>query len=167
MSISWDEYQLPALTAWLAEKTPLTHGEVLIATKDIEDNCFSGEISLRNKTFTVFASIETALSEISVNVAMGYIIALAYDKVEWKETPSHQILFDAHRIVCQSFLEFNEDFSQALEEHSDVIEAWYKAHINDQDPTTELTDTEDLVDVMSTSLFSANPDNTSKDYGSN
>lgn len=165
MAISWDENQLPALSSWIVEKLPLKHGELAVATMDIPPNCFAGTVDLEEKEFIVFASVESPIADITVNVFLGYMVALAYDRSGWKGLPSHEILFDCHRLVCQALLEFNEDFSKALEEHVDILEAWHETHAKDDSATTTV-DTDDLIDQMGTSLFVANPDD-SKKYGAN
>jgi hypothetical protein len=165
MGISWDENQLPALSSWIEEKLPLKEGEIAVATMDIPANCFAGSVDLQEKEFVVFANLECPLSDVTVNVFLGYIVALAYDRSGWVGLPPADVLFDCHRQVCQAMLEFNEEFSKALEEHADILEAWHKTHANDVSATTTV-DTDDLVDQMSSSLFVVNPDD-SKKYGAN
>ncbi len=167
MTISWDQNQLPALSAWIEEKLPLVEGEVAVATMDIPENCFAGSVDLEDKEFIVFTNPDSPLTDITMNVFLGYIVALAYDKSGWTGPPSHEILFDCHRQVCQVMLDFNEEFSRALEDHVDILEAWHQNHdATDSDSATTELDAEDLVDQMGTTLFLVNPDDSDK-YGVN
>lgn len=166
MSISWDENQLTALSSWVAEKLPLEKGEMAVVTMDMPPNCFAGTVNLPEKLFTVFANPEASLADITVNVLLGYIVALAYDRSGWDGVPSQDVLLDCHRLVCQSLLDFNEDFSKVLEEHVGILDSWHEHHVDDS-TTTEPVDANVLVDSMGQMLFAANPADTKKNYGSN
>ena len=163
MTISWDENQLTALAAWIEDKIPLTEGEVSITSVDVPENCFAGHIDLYSKEFTVFANIESPMSDISINVCLGYIVALAYDKSGWTTLPPLELLFDCHRQVCQTLLDLNEDFSRVLEEHVDVLEVWRTQQETEGGLEMNI-DVEGVAEEMSASLFVPDRD---KDYGSN
>jgi hypothetical protein len=164
MAISWDSNQLPALALFLETKLPLSQGEVVVLSMDIPPNCFAGQVDLSEKEFTVFSNIESPISDITMNVFLAYVVALAYDRSNWSGMPTHDVLFDCMRLVCKTMAEFNEDFSKSLEEHADILEAWHESHA--PDGTTTSVDPESLVGSMGASLFSTNPAD-SKDYGSN
>jgi len=164
MAIYWDENQLPALSSLISEKVPFTNGKMSVATMDTPPNTFAGAVDLPGKEFTVFASLDAPLADVTVNVFLGYIVALAYDRSGWSGMPTIETLVDCHREVCQAMLDFNEDFSRTLEEHAPILEVWHQTHVTD-DATTEV-DTGDLIEALGTSLFVANPAD-SKDYGSN
>lgn len=164
MSISWDENQLTALAAWIEDKLPLTQGEVVVASMDIPENCFAGQVDLDTKEFIVFTNVDSPMADTTVNIFLGYIVALAYDKVQWSRVPAYDIVVDCHRLVCTVMLEFNEDFTKALEENLDVIESWYTTQTK-----TEIVDEGDheaLVEDLGNKLFTS-PVASPKNYGAN
>jgi hypothetical protein len=147
MSISWDENQLTALAAWISDKLPLEHGEVIVASMDIPENCFAGQVDLDAKEFVVFTNVDSSMADTTVNIFLGYIVAMAYDKVQWSKVPEYSMVVDCHRSVCSVMLEFNDDFAKALEENLDVVESWYESQTN-----AEVKE-ESLVEDMGSELF--------------
>jgi len=161
MSISWDENQLPALISWIESQLPLQQGELAVLSMDIPENCFAGQVDLEEKEFQVFTNINSPMTDTTVNVVLAYIVTMAFDKNGWEPAPASEVLFDCHRQVCQTLLEFNEDFSKHVEECWDILEAWHTTHASpDATPTTTTapaTDSESLVEEMGASLFRLNP----------
>jgi len=163
MSIAWDENQVPALAQFVQENLPLTKGTLLICLGDVPEQCFAGSVDLGEKRFTLLTGMDMTLYEISINVILAYSIALAYDRNEWSGLPSLELLFEAHRMVCESMMDINEDFSVALEDYSDIISTWHSAQGENYGGEGNI---EEVLEELGGLLFS-NPDDSSKDYGAN
>lgn len=164
MTISWDQNQLPALSKLLEEKLPLLTGEVVVMSGDIPPNCFAGSVDLSGREFTVYSSSDSSIVDLTINVFLGYIVAMAYDKHEWAALPPADVLSDCHREVCSILLDFNEDFARTLEDHADLLDEWHRTHSEANLDVEPERDQEEILDELTRSMF--NPTN-SKDYGAN
>lgn len=159
MPVSWDENQLPALSSWIEEQLPL-EGEIVIVSMDIPAGCFAGTADLEDREFVVFANLDNPLADITVNFFLGYIVTLAYDKSGWAGHPPYDVLFDCHRLVCQSLLEFNEEFAKALEDHVDILQAWHSTSESETNEDTQ--DIDVLMEQANSVLFTVNPSGSKK-----
>ena len=143
-SISWDDFQMVALLAWLEENVSLVHGELVVVTADIPPEAFAAEVDLDDKLLRILANPDNPMADITTNVFLGYIIALAFDRGSWtKEVPSLEDLLDCHRLVCEAMTAFNPDFTEHLQNLKPILENWREAHcenagISDEEarPTT-------------------------------
>jgi len=164
MTISWDQNQLPALSFFLEEKLPLLTGEVAVVAGDIPANCFACSVDLEGREFTVYSSSESSVSDLTINVFLGYVVALAYDRQGWTGLPPLETLNDCHREVCLALLDFNEEAARALEEHAELIEEWHRTHLTMSSGIEPEGEQKQTLEDLTKGLF--NPPN-SKNYGAN
>lgn len=165
MTISWDENQMPSLVDYIESSLPLGNGGELsvISMEDVPENCFAGEVRVEDKQFHVFTNLENTSADTTVNIVLGYIVTMAFDKSEWSPTIEAGVLFDCHRLVCELLLDFNEDFCKHIEECTDILEAWHQNHSSPEavDATMmvskefdEEREDKDIVSEMGMELFS-------------
>jgi len=165
-SIHWDDQQMVALLDWLEENITLVYGEVLVQSRDVPQEAFAAEVDLGEKQFRVFANPENPMVDTALNVFLGYILALAYDRTSWEHiVPSKEDLIDCHRLVCEAMMDFNIEFSYILEEHLTILELWRSSHEEERTttgtvPTT--TSADSLVDYLGVGLFGSSDDDDGK-----
>lgn len=162
MSISWDENQMPSIIDHIEHSLELANGGELavISMEDIPENCFAGQVYLEEKEFQVYTNLENPATDTTVNIVLGYIVAMAFDKVDWAATMDIGTLFDCHRQVCTILLDFNEDFCKHIEECTDILEAWHQNLMDPNKPATLVVserESDDLVEEMGMELFGSKP----------
>jgi hypothetical protein len=146
-----------ALLAWLENNITLTHGEITVQSRDVPQEAFATEVDLDNKQLCVFANPDNPMVDTTLNVFLGYIIALAYDKIEWgKIVPTAEDLVDSHRTVCEAMQEFNASFAVHLEDHLPILNLWrtsHEEHAATTKSTTGSQRTDSLIEDVGSRLF--------------
>lgn len=174
MSISWDENQMPSLVDYVESSFPLENGGELsvISMEEIPPNCFAGEVYIDQKQFHVFTNLENTSADTTVNIVLGYIVTMAFDKCGWGSVVEAGALFDCHRKVCEVLLDFNEDFCKHIEECADILEAWHQNHTTPEAVEATMMvskgiieeDDDDFVSEMGMELFADPKKGKGKEY---
>lgn len=150
-----------ALLAWLEDNLTLLHGEVMVQSRDVPPDAFAAEVNLDQRQLCVFANPDNPMVDTTLNVFLGYIIALAYDRIVWKDTVLvAEDLVDCHQLVCEAMLDFNADFAALLEDHLSILELWRDSHEQHSATTSSTTGSEradSLIEDLGSHLFE-NPD---------
>lgn len=160
-SISWDDHQMVALLTWLENNITLLHGEVTVQSRDVPPEAFAAEVHLSQKRLCVFANPDNPMVDTTLNVFLGYVLALAYDRTGWQGiVPVAEDLVDCHQLVCEAMLDFNVDFATLLEDHLPILELWrdsHEQHSATASSTTSSKRADSLVEDLGNRLFE-NPD---------
>lgn len=153
-----------ALLRWLEENVTLLHGKVVVKSMNVPPEAFVAEVHLDERECCVFSNPDNPMVDTTLNVFLGYIIALAFDREEWQKTvPSEKDIVDCHKLVCEAMLDFNADFAAHLEEHFPILELWRSSHeqLLSETATTSATSGSQQADLLVEDLGSrlfVNPD---------
>ncbi len=127
-SVSWDEHHIYSIIDHLEQHLGLISGNLRIEAASMPENAFSAEINQENKVLTIFSDPESPQEDMAINVVVGYIIVLSYDRENWENsTPDEENLLDFHAQVCDILSQFNESFSKSLDAHQPLLSRWRDA----------------------------------------